>query len=74
MTLGSTQTLTEMSTRNIPGGKGILARKGYNLTAISEPIVLENVEASQTYKPPQSVTGKILPFLCYNSLSSSGYV
>jgi hypothetical protein len=30
--LGSTQSLTEMSTRNLPGGKGLLARK-------AEPIV-----------------------------------
>jgi hypothetical protein len=39
MTLGQTQSLTEMSTRNIPGGKGRPARKADNLTAICEPIV-----------------------------------
>jgi hypothetical protein len=39
MTLGSTQPLTEMSTRNLPGGKGRPARKAENLTAICEPIV-----------------------------------
>jgi hypothetical protein len=39
MTLGSTQPLTEMNTRNIPGGKGRPARKADNLTAICEPIV-----------------------------------
>jgi hypothetical protein len=39
MTLGSTQPLTEMSTRNIPGGKGRPARKADNLTAICVPIV-----------------------------------
>jgi hypothetical protein len=38
MTLGSTQTLTEMSTRNLPGSKGRPARKADNLTAICEPI------------------------------------
>jgi hypothetical protein len=38
MTLGSTQPLTEMSTRNIPGGKGRPARKADNLAAIYEPI------------------------------------
>jgi hypothetical protein len=38
MALGSTQSLTEMSTRNIPGGKGRLAPKA-DLTAIYEPIV-----------------------------------
>jgi hypothetical protein len=37
--LGSTQPLTEMSSRNLPGGKGRLARKAYNLTARCEPIV-----------------------------------
>jgi hypothetical protein len=39
MALGSTQPLTEMSTRNLPGGKGRSARKADNLTAIYEPIV-----------------------------------
>jgi hypothetical protein len=39
MALGSTQPLTEMSTRNILGGKGRLARKAPNITAICEPIV-----------------------------------
>jgi hypothetical protein len=36
MALGSTQPLTEMSTRNIPGGKGRPAHKADNLTAICE--------------------------------------
>jgi hypothetical protein len=39
MALGPTQPLTEMSTRNLPGGKGRQARKADNLTAICEPIV-----------------------------------
>jgi hypothetical protein len=39
MALGSTQPLTEMSTRNLPGGKGWPVRKTDNLTAICEPIV-----------------------------------
>jgi hypothetical protein len=39
MALGSTQPLAEMSTRNLPGGKGQPARKADNLTAICEPIV-----------------------------------
>jgi hypothetical protein len=39
MALGATQTLTEMSTRNIPGGEGRPAHKADNLTAICEPIV-----------------------------------
>jgi hypothetical protein len=39
MTLGSTQSLTEKSTRNLPGGKGRPARKADNFTAICESIV-----------------------------------
>jgi hypothetical protein len=39
MTLGSTQPLKEMSTRNLPGGNGRPAREADNLTAICEPIV-----------------------------------
>jgi hypothetical protein len=39
MVLGSTQPLTEMSTRNIPGGKGRPVSKVDNLTVICEPIV-----------------------------------
>jgi hypothetical protein len=39
MALGSTQPLTEMSTRNLPGGKGRPVREADNLTAICKPIV-----------------------------------
>jgi hypothetical protein len=39
MDLGSTQPLAEMSTRNLPGGKGWPARKVDNLTAICKPNV-----------------------------------
>jgi hypothetical protein len=39
MTPGSTQPLTEMSTKNLPGGKEWPGRKADNLTAICEPIV-----------------------------------
>jgi hypothetical protein len=39
MALGSTQPLTEMSTRNLPAGKRRSARKNDNLTAIFEPTV-----------------------------------
>jgi hypothetical protein len=38
MVLVSTQPLTEINTRNPPGGKGRPARKADYLTAISEPI------------------------------------
>jgi hypothetical protein len=39
MALGSTQLLTEMSTRNILEGKGWPERKADNLAAIFDPIV-----------------------------------
>jgi hypothetical protein len=41
MALGSTQPLTEMSTRNLPGGNGRPACEADNLTAICKPIVYE---------------------------------
>jgi hypothetical protein len=39
MALGFTQPLTEMSSRNLPWGKELRARKADNLVAICEPIV-----------------------------------
>jgi hypothetical protein len=39
LVLESTQPLTEMSTRNLPGGNGWPERKADNLTTICEPIV-----------------------------------
>jgi hypothetical protein len=39
MDLGSTQSLRDISTRNLSGGKGRPARKADNLTAICEPNV-----------------------------------
>jgi hypothetical protein len=39
MALGSTQPVTEMSTKNLPGAKGRLACKADDLTAICELIV-----------------------------------
>jgi hypothetical protein len=41
--LGSTQRLTEISIRDLPGGKGRPARKADNLTAICERLSRENV-------------------------------
>jgi hypothetical protein len=37
--LGSTDPLTEMSTRNLPGGKQLPARRADKLAAICEPNV-----------------------------------
>jgi hypothetical protein len=39
MAMGSTQALTEMITRNLPGGKKRPARRADNLAAIYEPNV-----------------------------------
>jgi hypothetical protein len=44
MAVGSTQPLTEMSTRNLPGGKGWSECKAENLTTICEPIVYKTWE------------------------------
>jgi hypothetical protein len=64
MTLGSTQSLTEMSTRNLPWVKG----SGRLRLTISPPPVgrlsRENAgtsTASQPYGPSRSVTGIALP-------------
>jgi hypothetical protein len=50
MALGSTQPLTEMSTRNLPASKGRPARKAENLTAIYE-LSKQNVGASTSHNP-----------------------
>jgi hypothetical protein len=39
MGLESTQPITEMSTKNLPGGKGWLECKADDITAICDPIV-----------------------------------
>jgi hypothetical protein len=39
MVLGSTQPLTEMSTKNLPGGKKLLACRAHNLATPCEPNV-----------------------------------
>jgi hypothetical protein len=66
MAVGSTQPVTEMSTRNLPAGKGRSARKANNLIVICEPTVYKMWE-------PQRVT-VIWTFMAYyrdNSLSLS---
>jgi hypothetical protein len=44
VTQGSTQPLTEMSTRNLPGGKGQPAHKAENLATICELIIQKTLE------------------------------
>jgi hypothetical protein len=58
MALGSTQPLTEMSTRNRPEGKGRQARKADNPTAIREPFFLR-------MWVPQSLTNLRASTACY---------
>jgi hypothetical protein len=57
-TLGLTQPLTEMSTRNLPGGKVQPAHKAHNLTIICEPIVYKMFE-------PRSLTTLRASMACY---------
>jgi hypothetical protein len=49
MALGSTQPLTEMSTRNFLGGKGWPARKADNLAAVSR--LSREMGASASHNP-----------------------
>jgi hypothetical protein len=60
--LGSTQKLTEISSRNLPGGKHWPVREADSLTAIYELIAYTcmSLDALHTHGPPWSVTGMSL--------------
>jgi hypothetical protein len=63
MALWSTYALTEMSTRNLPGGKERLARKADGLTAVCELSRKHGrLDVSQHYGLLRSVTGIALTF------------
>jgi hypothetical protein len=59
MALGLADPLTEMSSRNLPGGKGRPAHTADNLASIYESIVQEiwSLDVSQPYGPLRPATG-----------------
>jgi hypothetical protein len=67
MSLGSTQPLTEMRTRNLPGGKGRPARSADNLAAICESVVQKMWE-------PRRLTTLRAIMVCYRDSFTFFYI
>jgi hypothetical protein len=76
MTLGSTQPLTEMSTRNLPGGKGRPARKANNLTPSLSRLYRKcgSLDVSQPYGRLRTLTEIPLPFYVFMYLLFIAYL
>jgi hypothetical protein len=72
MTLGSTQSLAEMSTRNLPEGKERQVRKADNLTAIYEPTSrrCRILDVTLCYRPLRRVTGIASLFTSWEKIIS----
>jgi hypothetical protein len=66
MAMWSTQPPTEISTRNLPGGKGRPVREADNLTICELSRKCGSLSVSQSYGPSWPVTGMALPYLIGN--------